>query len=114
MHVSPEPIEVTGPVGMARALVFDHRDPGQERPELSQRLCAIVDRLAVWREPAQQQVIDTGRFLGEQHLGAHLEQWWTATPEVALHAHMPQYAFRAHARDLRRTAAQRKHSADRA
>jgi hypothetical protein len=46
MDVSPESIELTGPIRMASALVLDHRNARQERPEVSQRLCAVVHRLA--------------------------------------------------------------------
>jgi hypothetical protein len=52
MHVCPQPIELTGPIGMARALVFDHRNARQARPQVAQCLCAIVHRLAVRRELA--------------------------------------------------------------
>jgi hypothetical protein len=56
----------------------------------------VVHALVLRREPAQQQVIDTRRLLGEWHLGAHLERGRAATPEVALESDMPDHPFGAH------------------
>jgi len=53
MHVPPETIELTGAIRVARALVLDHRDARQERPEPSQRPRIIIDRLAIGHELAQ-------------------------------------------------------------
>src|SRR5829696_4525758 len=93
---------------MARAFVFAHRNPRQERPETSKRLCAIVHCLALRRELAQQQVIEARRLFGERDLGAHLERSWAAASEVALEADVPDDSFGAHGRGLRRTAAEGK------
>jgi len=65
---------------MVRALVFDHRNARQERPEVLQRLCAVIHRLAFRRELAQQQVVETRRLFGERDLGAHLERRRAAAP----------------------------------
>ena len=96
MHVPPEPIELTGPIGVARTLVFDHRHARQARPELDQRLCMIAGGVAISGELAQQQVVEPGRLLGQRNLGADLERGRPTAPEDAFEANMPDHTFGTH------------------
>jgi hypothetical protein len=96
MRVPDEPIQVTGAVRVARALVFHHRDAGEQRPEAPERPGAVVDLLPLGGELADERVIEAQRLLGEADLGAHLHRAWAPAPEVALEAGVPDDPFCAH------------------